>query len=116
MKSPDQGAIASMADLRAEMQRVKERVIDHEQQLGKRWKQVPMETIKVVLGGIIPLFIGGELGAGAFKLVKGLFELIKNKKEGDGSESKWKEDLTGGATKLGIFTGLKLLLNLWKGK
>ena len=116
MKSPDQGTIVSMADLRAEMQRVKERVGEHEQQLGKIWKQVPGEALKTVVGGIIPLFIGGELGAGAFKLIKGLFELIKNKKEGDGSESKWKEDLTGGATKLGIFTGLKLLLNLWKGK
>ena len=116
MKSPDQGTIVSMADLRAEMQRVKERVGEHEQQLGKTWKQVPGEALKTVVGGIIPLFIGGEIGAGAFKLVKGLFELIKNKKEGDGSESKWKEDLTGGATKLGIFTGLKLLLNLWKGK
>lgn len=116
MKSPDHGTIASMADLRAEMQRVKDRVNVQEQEFGKRLKKAPGEVVKSLLGSIIPLFIGGEMGAGAFKLVKGLFELIKGKKDDDGTDSKWKSDLTGGAAKLGIFTGLKLLMSLWKGK
>jgi len=116
MKNPDPGTITSLAGLRAEMQRVQDRVKEQEQELAAKWKKVPGEALKSVLGSIIPLFIGGEIGSGAFKLVKGLFELIKSKKSGEGSENKWKEDLTGGATKLGIFTGLKLLLSLWKGK
>lgn len=120
MKSPDHGTITSMADLRAEMQRVKDRVGDHEQELGQRWKKMPGEVLKSFTGGlvgrIVPLFIGGEMGAGAFKLVKGLFELIKTKKKGEDADGKWKSDLTGGAAKLGLFTGLKLLMSLWKGK
>lgn len=120
MKSPDHGTIASMAELRAEMQRVKGRVNEHEAELGQRWKKVPGEALKSVMGGlmgsVVPLFIGGEMGAGAFKLVKGLFELIKGKKGEEGADTKWKSDLTGGAAKLGLFTGLKLLMSLWKGK
>ena len=116
MKSPEHRTITSLADLHAEMQMVKARVGKHETELAQKWKKVPGEALKSVVGGIIPLFIGGEIGSGAFKLVKGLFELVKSKKNPDGSESKWKSDLTGGAAKLGIFTGLKLLLNLWKGK
>lgn len=116
MKSPDYVHITSLAGLRAEMQQVKLRVSNREQELGKRLKQVPGEALKAILAAVLPLVIGGQLGSGAFKLIKGLFELIKSKKSGDGTGKHWKEDLTGGATKLGIFTGLKLLLNLWRGK
>lgn len=116
MKSPDYGKIASLTDLRAEMQRAQTRINHHEQIFAQKWKRMPGEALKSVMGSIIPLFIGGELGAGAFKLVKGLFELIKSKKGSEGSENDWKKDLTGGAAKLGLFTGLKLLFSLWKGK
>ncbi len=116
MKNPEHKTIASLSDLHTEMQLVQKRVNRHEEEFSKKWKQVPGEALKSVLGAILPLFIGGQLSAGAFKLAKGLFELVKGKNGEDGKENKWKEDLSGGAAKLGIFTGLKLLLNLWKGR
>lgn len=110
--------ISSLADLHTEMYEVKNRLIAKEADLKKRLHQLPGEALKATVGGIVPLFLGGELASGAWKLAKGAFELIKSRKSGDqaGAGADWKTDLLGGAKKLGIFGALKLLFGLWKGK
>lgn len=116
MKRIEKIQVKSYDDLQKEMRRVKQRIKDSEEDLGKRLRQVPGEAVKLTVGAILPLVMGGGLGGGVWKLVKGLFELIKKRKADDGSGGGWKEDLAGGAKKLGLFAALKLLFNLWKGK
>lgn len=116
MKSPDNTRITSLDDLTAEMRLVKQRIQYREEELGKRWRQVPMEAVKATVGAVLPLFLGGELSVGVFKLVKGIFDLIKGKKGGGESDPGWKENLAGAGSKLGVFTALKLLFKLWRNK
>ncbi|MBI2274097.1 MAG: hypothetical protein HYU70_09905 [Bacteroidetes bacterium] len=110
--------IGSLSDLRTEMYEVKNRLKEKEAGLTERLHQLPGEALKATVGGIVPLFLGGELASGAWKLAKGAFELIKSRKSGDqsGASGDWKTDLLGGAKKLGIFGALKLLFGLWRGK
>lgn len=116
MKKTEKIRVKSYDDLQKEMRRVKQRIKDSEEDLAKRLRQVPGEAVKLTVGAILPLVMGGGLGGGVWKLVKGLFELIKRRKTDDGSDGGWKEDLAGGAKKLGLFAALKLFFNLWKGK
>lgn len=110
--------ISSLAELRTEMTAVKQKLRAQEAGLLERLHQLPGEALKATVGGIVPLFLGGELASGAWKLAKGAFELIKSRKSGDqaGASGDWKSDLLSGAKKLGIFGALKLLFGLWKGK
>lgn len=108
--------ITSLEELHTEMRRVKQRINDREDGLGKRWRQVPGEAVKGVVEAVLPLFLGNELASGAWRLVKGAVELIKGKNPGDKAGGSWKDNLAGGAKKLGLFTAVKLLFNLWKGK
>lgn len=118
MSNPTNRTIHSLAELQAEMREVKQRVKEKEAGLAGRLGKLPGEVLKTVAGGIIPLFLGGELATGAWKIAKGAFELFKAKKSGDGQAKRgdWKADLLGGAQKLGIFGALRLLFGLWKGK
>lgn len=110
--------IRSLADLQAEMQEVTSRIREREAGLAGRLKSLPGELVKSIAAGVVPLFLGGELATGAWKLVKGVFELIRSRKTGNqaGSGGDWKADLLGGAKKLGLFGALRLLFGLWKGK
>ncbi|MBI2283770.1 MAG: hypothetical protein HYU71_08695 [Bacteroidetes bacterium] len=110
--------IRSLADLQAEMQATQLRIKERETGLATRLQSLPGEVVKSVAAGVVPLFLGGELATGAWKLAKGAFELIRSRKSGNqaANTGDWKADLLGGARKLGLFGALKLLFGLWKGK
>lgn len=110
--------IRSLADLQTEMRETQLRIKERETGLATRIQSLPGEVVKSVAAGVVPLFLGGELATGAWKLAKGAFELIRSRKSGDqaASSGDWKADLLGGARKLGLFGALKLLFGLWKGK
>lgn len=116
MKSTDSIRINSLEDLHAEIRQVKQRIKAREEELGKRWSQVPGEAVKATVGAVLPVIIGDELSSVVWKLLKGAFELIKGKNPAENEEGGWKDKFTAGAKKLGLFAALKLLFNLWKGK
>lgn len=116
MRNVDNISLQNLEGLHAEIRRVKERILDREEKLVEKFAQVPGETAKSILKAVLPLFLGKELAAGAWKLLQGPFDLIAGKTPESGKGDNWKNNIVGGAKKLGIFTALKLLFNLWKGK
>ncbi len=103
-----------MSSLRAELKRVKAEITEQESALLARLDRLPAETAKAAFTAIIPAVLGTEIASALWKMAKGVFEWIGGAKEGE--EPAWKSTLLGGASKLGLFSGLKLLLSLWKGK
>ncbi len=116
MKNRGNPNINSLKDLHAEMHEVRLRIKEREEDLGKRWKQLPGEAVNATLGSVLPLILGNQLGSGAWKLLKGGFNLIKGNPSANGEKTNWKEGLSGGVTQLGFLAALKLLSGLWKKK
>lgn len=116
MKNNSSLSIGSLAELRAEMNRMKNSVALQEAALVQRATRLPAETAKAVVTALVPALIGGELASGLWRLGKGLFEYFRDRKSGGDQSAAWKETLTGSARKLGVVSIMKLLFSLWKGR
>ncbi len=116
MPNPETTRITSQEMLREEMRRVDQRIRARENDLAERWNRLPEETVKATVGAILPIFIGKGLASGIWKLVKAGVDMVKGKKSDELGDGNSKNGILAGASKLGIFTVLKLLFNLWKGK
>ena len=116
MKKQGNSNINSLKDLHAEMQEVRLRLKEREADLAQRWKQLPGEAVNAPLGSILPQILGNQLGSGAWKLLKGVFNLIKGKPSANDEKLNWKDALGGGATQLGFLAALKLLSGLFRKK
>lgn len=116
MPYPETPRITSQEMLREEIRRVDQRVRARENDLAQRLNRLPEETVKATVGAILSIFIGKGLASGIWKLVKAGVDMVKGKKGGEPGDGGSKSGMLAGASKLGIFAILKLLLNLWKGK
>ena len=116
MPNTESPRITSQKMLREEIRRVDQRIHARENDLAERWNRLPEETVKATVGAILPIFIGKGLASGIWKLVKAGVDMVKGKKSDGPGDGGLKSGMLAGASKLGIFAILKLLLNLWKGK
>ena len=116
MKEPDNTPITSLNELHAEMRRVKQRIKDRETDLANRWKQVPGEAVKASISAILPAFIGDKVASGVWTALKAAYELIQGKTPEGGNAEGWKGAIASGARQVGLFTALKFLFSLWKGR
>lgn len=115
MKNPYNTDINNLEDLHSEMRRVKQRLKEREDDLNGRWSRLPEEAVKASVTAILPAFMGNQVASGVWKLVKGVYDLLKGDKN-DESGTGWKEMLAGGAKQVGLFGIMKLLFSMWKGK
>lgn len=117
-KTPDtiNSNIQSVDDLHAAMRQLKTRIQEREQELGKRWEQLPAEAFKTAAGAVLPAFMGDQVASGIWKVLKAVYGLFKasgadpGQKNGEGL----KGQLTAGARQIGFFAALRLVLNLLK--
>ena len=117
MKKQGNHHINSLKDLHAAMHEVQLRIKEREEDLGKRWKQLPGEAVNASVGAILPFILGNQIGTGAFKLLKGAFDFLKNKYTQNGEKLNWqKSGIVAGAAKLGLVAVIKLVSGLWKKK
>ena len=116
MLNSESPRITSQEMLLEEMRRVDQRIHAREKDLAERWNRLPEETVKASIAAVLPILIGNGLASGIWKLVKVGVDLVKGKKSDEPGNGESKSSILAGASKLGIFTMLKLLLNLWKGK
>jgi hypothetical protein len=117
MKKQGNQNINSLKDLHAAMHEVQLRIKEREEDLGKRWKQLPGETINASLGAILPFILGNQIGSGAWKLLKGAFDFVKGKYTQSGEKVNWqKSGIVAGAAQIGLTAVIKLVSGLLKKK
>jgi hypothetical protein len=116
MKSTDNIQIASMAELHTQMRLVKQRIKEREASLANRWKQIPEEAVKASVSAILPAFIGNKIASGVWTVLKGAYDLFQGKSPVGEDADGWKGTIASGAKQMGIFTALKFIFSLWKGR
>lgn len=110
--------IQSADDLHAAMRQLKTRIQLREQELARRWEQLPRETFKTAAGAVLPAFMGDQVASGIWMVLKAGYGLIKayggdsGSKEGEGLKGQLKT----GVRQIGFFAALRLVLNLLKTK
>ncbi|MES2372546.1 MAG: hypothetical protein V4557_08200 [Bacteroidota bacterium] len=115
MKSPDNTNINNLEDLHAEMRRVKQSIRERERDLGERWNRLPEEAVKASVTAVLPAFMSNQVASGVWKLVKGVYDFFKGNENGEAG-AEVKNTLAGGIKQVGLFSILKLLFSMWKGK
>jgi hypothetical protein len=116
MKSPDNIQITSLDELHIQMRHVKQRIKEREASLANRWKQIPEETVKASVSAILPAFIGNKVASGVWTVLKGAYDMVQGKSPVAENAEGWKGTIASGAKQLGVFTALKLIFSLWKGR
>ena len=117
MKKQGNQNINSLKDLHTEMDEVRLHIKEREADLGKRWKQLPGETVNASVGAILPFILGNQVGSGAWKLLKGAFDFLKNKYTQSGEKVNWKKSgIAAGAAQIGLMAVIKLVSGFWKKK
>lgn len=116
MGKSNHNTIASLADLQAEVGRVKQRIREHETSLGRRLEDLPSEVFRSTMATLLPGVIGGGMASGIWKLGKAIFELLSKGGAMGEKGGNWKETLLAAARKLGIFSAAKLFLSVWRKK
>ncbi len=114
MTNKDHSYIHNMEDLEAMKVMLKIRIKDRERDLAERLHNLPQETIKATIGGVVPFFLRNKVAGTTWQLVRGSLGLIFGKNAG--SKTGIKESLLSSAKKLGLFTLLKTAIGLWKKK
>ncbi len=112
-------AIKSLKDLHTAVEIVQVSIAKREAVLQNKIKQLPGEILKSSLESLLPFLAGNQLLSGAFKIGKSLFSFITGSKSTEKTNAEhpnWKDELAGGAKKIGLFTAFKLLYQLWKSK
>jgi hypothetical protein len=107
--------IRNVEELHRAMGLVRQRIKIREQRLEKAWEELPEQTIKATLGGIIPIFLQNRMAAGAWRVIRGLFSVITGKTDGKEATG-WTGSLLAGARQLGFFTMLKFFFDRFGGK
>lgn len=117
MKKQGNQNINSLKDLHTEMDEVRLHIKEREADLGKRWKQLPGETVNASVGAILPFILGNQVGSGAWKLLKGAFDFLKSKYTQSGEKVNWqKSGIVAGAAQMGLTALTKLVSGLLKKK
>ena len=117
MKKQGNHNINSLKELHAEMHELQLRIKEQEADLGKRWKQLPGETVNASVGAILPFILGNQVGSGAWKLLKGAFDFLKSKYTQSGEKVNWqKSGAVAGAAQIGLIAVVKLVSGLLKKK
>lgn len=110
--------IQSSDDLHTAIRQLKARIQLREQELAKRWEQLPRETFQKAAGAVLPAFMGDQVASGIWKVLKAGYGLFKayggdsGQKEAEGLKGQLKT----GARQIGFFAALRLVLNLLKTK
>ena len=117
MKKQGNRHINSLKDLNAAMHEVQLRIKEREEDLGKRWKQLPGEAVNATVGAILPFILGKQIGSGAWKLLKSAFDFVKGKYTESGVKVNWqKSGIVAGAAQIGLTALIKLVSGLLKKK
>jgi hypothetical protein len=116
MKAPDNLQIKSLEELHTQKRLVKQRIKEREAGLANRWKQIPEEAVKASVSAILPAFIGNKVASGVWTVLKGAYDMVQGKNPVGENAEGWKGTIASGAKQLGVFTALKFIFSLWKGK
>ena len=110
-RKKDLSHIDNLADLQEEIKIVKVRIKNHEQVLGEQWKKLPAETFKLAVRKVVPFYLNNKVLDKSWGLVSGALGLLSA-----GGRTDAKKEMLGTAKKLGMFTAIRAVYNLWKKK
>ena len=107
----DLSHIDNLADLKKEQRLVKARLKLHEETLTEQWQKLPAETFKLAVRKVVPFYLNNKVLDKSWSLVSGAVGLFNaSNKKAAGKE------VLGTAKKLGMFTAVRALYNIFKKK
>jgi len=107
----DLSHVDNLADLLEEKKRVKQRIKMHEAGLEEQWQKLPSETFKLMVRKVVPFYLNNKVLDKTWGLLSGFVGFM-----GKGDKTDLRKNMMGTAKKLGIFTALKAMYNLWRKK
>lgn len=107
----DLSYIDTLKDLKAEKRRLRAKIKLHEVTLTKQWDKLPAETFKLAVRKVVPFYLNNKVLDKSWGLVSGAMGLLRASGRSDA-----KKQMLGTAKKLGVFTAIRAVYNLWKKK
>ena len=107
----DLSHINTYTDLKTEIAIVKARLKLQEVEIKDRLKKSPVEAIKLGASTVLPAFLATKVTTKTFGLVTSVLGLVFKSNKAAATKK-----IVNNAKSLGLFTGLKALVNVWKKK
>jgi len=107
----DLSYIDNLEDLKAEKRRLRARIKSNEQALTDQWHKLPAETFKLAVRKVVPFYLNNKVVNKSWGLVSGALGLLRASGRSDA-----KKQMLGTAKKLGLFTAIRAVYNLWRKK
>jgi hypothetical protein len=107
----DLSYIDTLEDLKAEKRRLRARIKSNEHALTQQWEKLPAETFKLAIRKVVPFYLNNKVLNKSWGLFSGALGLLRA-----GGRTDAKKQVLGTAKKLGIFTAIRAVYNLWRKK